>query len=49
MCDADFFLGEDATAVGQKSNARRYFQAARKARPISSPSYTGTIGELRRR
>ncbi|HEX4194419.1 MAG TPA: tetratricopeptide repeat protein [Stellaceae bacterium] len=49
VCDANFFLGEDAIAVGQKTNARRYFQAARKACPISSPSYTGTVAELRRR
>jgi tetratricopeptide (TPR) repeat protein len=49
VCDANFFLGEDAVAAGQASDARRYFQAARKACPTASPSYTGAIAELRRR
>jgi len=49
LCDANFFLGEDAIAAGQARNARRYFFAAHKLCPISSPSYTGTVAELRRR
>jgi hypothetical protein len=49
LCDANFFLGEDAVAAGQARTARRYFLAARKLCPISSPSYTGTVAELRRR
>jgi tetratricopeptide (TPR) repeat protein len=49
VCDANFFLGEDAVTAGQAKNARRYFLAARKACPVSSPSYAGTVAELRRR
>jgi tetratricopeptide (TPR) repeat protein len=49
LCDANFFLGEDALSTGQAKNARRYFQAARTACPVSSPSFTGTVAELTRR
>jgi tetratricopeptide (TPR) repeat protein len=49
VCDANFFLGEDAVAAGQARNARHYFLAASKACPITSPSYTGTVAELHRR
>jgi hypothetical protein len=49
VCDANFFLGEDAVAAGQARNARHYFLAASKACPITSPSYMGTVAELHRR
>lgn len=49
LCDANFFLGEDAIVAGQKRNARRYFLAARQVCPMSSPSYTGMVAELRGR
>jgi tetratricopeptide (TPR) repeat protein len=49
VCDANFFLGEEALAAGQTRTARRYFLAARQNCPNSSPSYTGTVAELHRR
>ena len=49
VCDANFFLGEDALAAGQARNARRYFQTARQNCATSSPPYTGTVAELHRR
>jgi hypothetical protein len=49
LCDADFFLGEDALAKGKKAAARRSFLDARRNCPIPSPSYTGAVAELRHR
>ena len=46
ICDADFFLGEDALANCQKATARRLFVDAQRNCLVESPSYTGALAEL---
>lgn len=48
-CDANFFLGEVSLAQQRSRAARHSFFEARKVCPITSPSFTGVLAELRHR
>jgi tetratricopeptide (TPR) repeat protein len=49
LCDANFFLGEEALAKNQKATARRFFLEGKRRCMNASPSYTGAVAELKHR
>jgi hypothetical protein len=48
VCDANYFIGEDALSHHQRGSALARFQAARDSCPKGDMSYTAALAELKR-
>ncbi len=47
-CEADFYLGERALLVGDRTGAEKFFRAATATGPSTNLEYRGALGELSR-